>query len=160
MAFLLPALAPSLKIDGCNKSKYMKKILTVTGLLFGSFAVTQTVAAQVRVGININIGDQPSWRDPGYDYVEYYYLPDIECYYYVPRHQFIYLSNGRWVFSASLPARHRHYDLYSGNKVVVNRPYTYRNFDQDRRHFGKRYYFNNRNNGNRHHNGWKKHKRH
>src|SRR5213595_2518144 len=98
----------------------MKKILIVTAFLAAGLISTQSSSAQIRVGVNINIGDQPRWRAPGYDYVEYYYLPDIETYYYVPRHQFIYLSGNRWVFSASLPPRYRDYDLYSGYKVVVN----------------------------------------
>ena len=35
----------------------------------------------------------------GYDYAEYYYLPDIEAYYYIPRRQFVYMAGGHWVFS-------------------------------------------------------------
>src|SRR6266404_9435922 len=109
----------------------MKKWLIGTGLILASLGFVQKTEAQVRVGIHINIGDQPSWRAPGYDYVEYYYLPDIECYYYVPRRQFVYLSNGSWVFSASLPGRYRDYDLYTGYKVVVNRPNAYNYFNED-----------------------------
>jgi hypothetical protein len=52
----------------------------------------------------------------GYDYVEYYYLPDIETYYYVPKHQFVYLSNGKWIFATSLPSRYSSYNLYSDIK--------------------------------------------
>jgi len=114
----------------------MKKVLIVATLLFGSFALTQKVSAQVRFGFNINIGEQPSWRAPGYNYVEYYYLPEIEAYYYVPRHQFIYVDNGRWVFSSSLPYRYRSYNLYTANKVVVNRHNAYLSFDQDRMRYG------------------------
>ncbi|HEY6063452.1 MAG TPA: hypothetical protein VIV35_07570 [Chitinophagaceae bacterium] len=131
----------------------MKKLLIGAGLILASLGFAQKTEAQIRVGIHINIGDQPSWRVPGYDYVEYYYLPDIECYYYVPRHQFIYLSNGRWVFSASLPGRCRDYDLYSGYKVVVNRPNAYDYFDQDRQRYGKR----NEHHDNGRHLGWYKH---
>ena len=82
--------------------------------------------AQARVAVNINIGSQPDWGPRGYDYVEYYYLPDIDCYYYVPRHQFVYISGGNWVFSANLPHTHRHYDLHRGYKVVINEPRAYR----------------------------------
>jgi hypothetical protein len=103
----------------------MKKLLLgVIIAVIGSIAAPNA-GAQVRVNINVNIGDQPRWRAPGYDYVEYYYLPDIHTYYYVPGRQFIYLSNGRWVFSAGLPARYRGYDLYSGHKVVINQPNAY-----------------------------------
>ena len=128
------------------------------GLILISLGFAQKTEAQVRVGININIGDQPAWRVPGYNYVEYYYLPDIECYYYVPRHQFIYLSNGRWTFSYSLPYWHRGYNLYTGYKVVVNRPHAYYSFEQDRRHYGRGnvHYDNGRHRGNG--NGWGHHK--
>ncbi len=128
----------------------MKKLLIGAGLILLSLGFAQKTEAQVRVGININIGDQPSWRVPGYNYVEYYYLPEIECYYYVPRHQFIYLSNGSWIFSYSLPFRYRNYNLYSGYKVVVNRPDAYNYFEQHRRKYGRG---NNWRDNNRHDNG-------
>lgn len=103
----------------------MKKPLLIASVLFLSFAFSKNSQAQVSVGINVNIGSQPVWGPVGYDYVEYYYLPDIDVYYYVPRHQYVYLSNGRWIFSLSLPVRYRHYDLYRGYKVVVNEPRPY-----------------------------------
>ena len=97
-----------------------------------AFAVTLMILtgfknadAQVRVNVNVNIGAQPVWGPVGYDYVDYYYLPDIETYYYVPTRQFIYLSNGNWVFAYGLPPMYRGFDLYSGYKVVVNRPRAY-----------------------------------
>lgn len=118
----------------------MKKVLIVATLLFGSFALTQKADAQIRFGFNINIGEQPAWRAPGYNYVEYYYLPEIEAYYYVPRHQFVYMNNGRWVFSSSLPYRYRSYNLYTANKVVVNRHNAYLSFEQDRQRYGRARY--------------------
>ena len=147
----------------------MRKLLVATGLIAGSFVLTPHVEAQVRVGVNINIGEQPSWRSPAYDYVEYYYLPDIETYYYVPNHQFIYLSGGRWQFSSSLPARYRNYNLNSGYKVVINRPNAYNYYEQDRRRYVKRHndydnHTNNRHNKNHrdngNHYGQRKHGRH
>lgn len=111
--------------------RYMKRIvrLMTTGMvLIGAMAFS----SQAQVNVNINIGAQPSWGPAGYDVVEYYYLPDIEAYYYVPRQQFIYLSNGNWVFAARLPARYRHYDLYSGYKVVINEPRPYLHYSSHR----------------------------
>ena len=96
----------------------------LTTLLSISFC--DPASAQVRVNVNVNIGSQPQWGPRGYDYVEYYYLPDIDCYYHVPRHQFVYISGGNWVFSTHLPRAYRHYDLYSGYKVVINEPRAYR----------------------------------
>lgn len=141
----------------------MKKILVTTAIILAACFTSQQLNAQVRVGININIGDQPSWRAPGYDYVEFYYLPDIECYYYVPRHQFVYLSGGNWIFSASLPARYRGYNLYTGQKIVINQPRAYTYFNQHKVRYGGRHYYrdNDRRDNDRHdngrHRGWNKH---
>ena len=83
--------------------------------------------SEAQVSVNVNIGSQPSWGPVGYDHVDYYYLPDIESYYYVPTRQFVYLRNNNWVFATSLPSRHRGYDLHNGYKVVINShaPYHY-----------------------------------
>jgi hypothetical protein len=83
--------------------------------------------AQVSVGIGPNVDRQPLWGPTGYDHVEYYYLPDIDSYYNVPRRQFYYFEEGRWISGSSLPPRYRGYDLYRSYKVVVNEPAPYRN---------------------------------
>jgi len=75
------------------------------------------------VGVNVNT--QPQWGPAGYDYAEYYYMPDMDVYYSVPQRQFIYLQGRNWLFSASLPAQYRDYDLYSCYKVVLNEPRPY-----------------------------------
>jgi hypothetical protein len=127
-------LAPSLKRRGETKPDFMKKIF-VAAMLFFSIASVKNAAAQVRVNVNVNIGSQPDWGPAGYNYVEYYYLPDIEAYYYVPNRQFIYLSGPNWVFSYSLPPRYRGYNLYNGYKVVVNQPFAYRYFETHRNRY-------------------------
>jgi len=101
----------------------------LSGFLFNS------AGAQVRVGVDINIGTQPVWGPVGYDHVEYYYLPDIDAFYYVPNHQYIYQQRGRWIFSASLPYQYRNFDLYSGYKVVINEPRPYHNYETYRRKY-------------------------
>jgi len=85
-----------------------------------------------QVNVNINLGSQPQWGPAGYNYVDYYYLPDIETYYYVPKKQFIYLDRGHWNFANSLPGRYSAYNLYNGYKVVINRPQPYLQFERDR----------------------------
>lgn len=102
----------------------MKKLVLCIVILL-TVATFKNADAQVRVNVNVNIGAQPVWGPVGYDYVDYYYLPDIETYYYVPTRQFIYLSGGNWVFAYGLPPAYRTYNLYSGYKVVVNRPKAY-----------------------------------
>ncbi|MNQ79160.1 hypothetical protein D3C85_940940 [compost metagenome] len=109
----------------------MKKLIII-GLLGIIGMIPYRAAAQISV--NVNIGSQPLWGPVGYDHVDYYYLPDIESYYSVPRRQFIYMDNGRWIFSASLPTRYRSYNLYNGYKVVVN---SYDNFNSDRVRYAK-----------------------
>jgi len=86
------------------------------------------LSTSAQVQINVNIGSQPLWGPTGYDYVDYYYLPEVESYYYVPKQQFVYLSNGSWVFGLSLPSKYRNYDLYNGYKVVMNTPQPYLHF--------------------------------
>ena len=110
----------------------MKPYVIAALLLIAVNVASNRTEAQVRVGVNVNIGDQPEWGPVGYERAEYYYLPDIESYYYVPQRQFIYLSNGKWIFSMSLPPRYVHYDLYSGYKVVINSPRPYRYFETHR----------------------------
>jgi len=109
----------------------MKQVLS----LFSAIIVLTTASvssAKAQVSVSVNIGAQPMWAPVGYTEANYYYLPDIECYYYVPRHQFVYLSGPNWVFSYNLPARYRGYDLYSGYKVVCHEPRPYTNFYNDR----------------------------
>lgn len=115
----------------------MKKLVISSVIIFFAVAAANNSEAQVRLNVNVNIGSQPVWGPVGYDYAEYYYLPDIECYYYVPRREFVYLSGNRWVFSASLPPRYRNYDLYSGYKVVINEPRPYLHFTQDRERYSR-----------------------
>ena len=101
----------------------MKRFLLIA-ILFAVFVISSK-NMQAQINISVNVGQQPAWGPTGYDYVDYYYMPDIDVYYYVPRHQYVYLAGGRWVFSTSLPARYRNYDLYSGYKVVINEPRPY-----------------------------------
>lgn len=102
----------------------MKRILLATTLFTGSMIGT-SAGAQVSVSVNANIGNQPLWGPAGYDYAQFYYLPDLDMYYDVQARQFVYPDRGRWVYTTSLPVNYRNYDLYGGYKVVINdqRPY-------------------------------------
>ena len=80
----------------------MKKIIICVAL-FVSALFVKDAAAQVRFNVNFNIGSQPVWGPIGYDYVEYYYLPDIEVYYYVPTlSSFIYRVAGGFILTRYL----------------------------------------------------------
>lgn len=101
----------------------MKKLFFAVAIMC-AMAYTP-VKAQLSVSLNLNIGSQPDWGPVGYDHVEYYYMPDIDCYYDVPNHQYIYLNGRTWTRAAVLPPRYANYDLYRGYKVVINEPRPY-----------------------------------
>jgi hypothetical protein len=76
-----------------------------------------------------NISDQPVWGPTGYDHADFYYIPDIDCYYSVSEHQYIYREGSAWIHGASLPSRYNGYDPYHSYKVVVNEKQPYQNHD-------------------------------
>ncbi|MGN0003610.1 MAG: hypothetical protein ACI35V_09255 [Sphingobacterium composti] len=95
----------------------MKKLLYFT-LLIGGLFISQSADAQVRV--NINIGSQPLWGPVGYDYVRYYYMPEIDVYYNVASRKYTYYQGNRWVTKSKLPGKYRNFDLFRTYKVVIN----------------------------------------
>jgi hypothetical protein len=111
------------------------KQLFLTFAVLGLLHISQP--GQAQVSVQVNSGAQPQWGPGGYDYAEYYYLPDIDVYYNIPRRQFVYLDAGSWIFAASLPHRYRAYDLYRGYKVVINDPSPYRRCDYYRGQYGR-----------------------
>lgn len=95
----------------------MKKII-LTAAIFMSCLTAKIASAQI--SLSINIGSQPEWGPTGYDHADYYYMPDIDSYYDVNAHQYVYFNNNVWVHTTTLPARYSNYDVYHGYKVVVN----------------------------------------
>jgi hypothetical protein len=94
----------------------MKKLFLISALFLGAFCYK----ADAQLSVQLNIGRQPVWGPTGYDYVNYYYLPDLDVYYDVNRGMFVYYQYGRWNFAPSLPGRYGRYDLYNSYKVVIN----------------------------------------
>src|ERR1700761_6990056 len=97
----------------------MKKLLLSALCILGLFAFK---SAHAQIKLSINIGSQPDWAPTGYDHADYYYLPDIDCYYDVTNRQYVYQNGNNWTKSSSLPAKYRSYNLYNGYKVVINKP--------------------------------------
>ncbi|MGH2647390.1 MAG: hypothetical protein ACRDE8_07475 [Ginsengibacter sp.] len=112
------------------KKLMMMALLVISGLVYSS----QTFA---QLHVSINIGDQPAWAPEGTDNAEYYYIPDMDIYYDVPAHQFLYLQNRRWVRTSVLPTQYRKYDLYKVHKVPVNEARAYRNHRRDREEYAQ-----------------------
>ena len=113
----------------------MRKIyftIVITGILI---VLAAPLKAQVHFNLNVNLSNQPVWGPTGYDYVDNYYLPDIEVYYNVPLHRYYYNERGRWINSLSLPPRFRNYDLYNSYKVVVNEREPWRNHENYRQKY-------------------------
>ena len=114
---------PYICISQSTKTKKLMKKVIILFVLIMCGMMSQPTQAQI--SFQANIGLQPLWGPIGYDHVEYYYLPDVDAYYYVPTHMFFYMENGRWVNRPYLSGRYRNFDLFSARKYVINedRPY-------------------------------------
>jgi hypothetical protein len=97
----------------------MKKILSAAAIIFACLTVKQA-DAQLHFNVGVNIGSQPEWGPTGYDHADYYYMPDIDAYYDVPAHQYVYYDNNVWMHNRALPPRYSNFDRYHSYKVVVN----------------------------------------
>lgn len=100
----------------------MKKFILFA--LFG-IAAASTLPASAQINVSVNLGSQPQWGPKGHNYVDYYYLPEVQSYYHVPSKKFIYRDKNKWVHRKSLPTMYRNYNLYQGRKVVINQPNPY-----------------------------------
>ncbi|HEX4875959.1 MAG TPA: hypothetical protein VFV31_04755 [Chitinophagaceae bacterium] len=71
--------------------------------------------------ITTSFGDtNPPWAPPYYNGARYYYFPDEEMYYDLSGHQFVYLNNGQWLFTPTVPAVYSHTDLYNSFIITLN----------------------------------------
>lgn len=100
----------------------MKKLIIMVGLgwMIGLLNVHTADAQHVTTVIHINVDRQPAWGPVGYDYVEYYYIPELNIYFDVENELFYFRHGRRWIESPYLPARYARYDFYSLYKVVLN----------------------------------------
>src|ERR1035437_5223914 len=94
-----------------RRNKKRKIIMRYLFALIVALVLSTALDAQVHANINCNIGSQPVWCPTGNDYVENYYLPDVEAYYNVPQHRFYYNEGGRWIGRSSLPSRFDNYEI-------------------------------------------------
>lgn len=98
----------------------MKRLLLALSIITTIVICNIEGANAQSVNVNINIGRQPAWGPVGYNYVGYYYFPDIDIYYSVDRSLFYYWDGRGWIGARYLPPRYAHYDLYRTYKVVIN----------------------------------------
>jgi hypothetical protein len=104
--------------------------LLVTGMAVSPMGCMGTGTMSGSSGMNIS--DQPIWGPSGYDRADYYYIPDIDSYYSVSEHQYIYRNGSDWKHGTSLPTRYSGYDPYQSYKVVISEDRPYQNNDRHR----------------------------
>ncbi len=108
-----------------SKLVFLLYTLILTGITVSSINCMGTGSMNGNIGVNIN--DQPIWGPEGYDHAEYYYIPDIDSYYSVPEHQYIYRNGSAWTRSAAPPSTYSGFDVYRSYKVVINENNPYQN---------------------------------
>jgi hypothetical protein len=114
------------------------KNLLLTAVVIGASFFTNQSEAQVRVNVNLNIG-RPSWGLPNNQVGDWYYLPEIDTYYDIPRRQFVYFDRGQWVYANQLPYMYRDYNLNRGYKVAINDARPFMRADVYRRKYHKHF---------------------
>jgi len=98
------------------------KIIQILYTLFISILFTFSASLVVAQNQDQMNSAPPSWA-PDYDSknpAHYYYLPDIECYYDLWNREFVYLEDGNWLFSSTLPSIYSGYDLNNCFTVILN----------------------------------------
>jgi hypothetical protein len=108
----------------------MKKIILSFAIIFACIT-----GASAQVGFQLNLGQQPVWGPTGYDYVQYYYIPDLDAYYDVTNQVYVFNEGGQWMTYNTLPPRYNGFDLYGAYKVVINEPRPWINHDRYRREY-------------------------
>ena len=101
------------------RSKIITLIFILATILMTSSCATSAFIQGPGFGVSFA---PPVWA-PFYEnvnQVRYYYLPDIESYYDVRNHEFVYMEDGNWIFSPSLPPQYAWYDLAAGFVVLLD----------------------------------------
>jgi hypothetical protein len=112
----------------------MKKRIVLAAILLATLFGFKANTTNAQVSFNLNLDTQPLWGPTGYDYVQYYYIPDADAYYDVANQTYVYNSGGQWVTSSSLPYN---VDLYRVHKVVINEPSPWLHHDRYRSQYGR-----------------------
>ena len=106
-----------------KKTKDMKRLkktaLFISTLLFVSLFSACDMYSYVTPSVQVRY-DNPSWAPPYVAGVRYYYLPDIEAYYDLSTRQFVYLNDGQWCYSESLPSIYAGFDLDNCFTVAID----------------------------------------
>lgn len=96
-----------------------KSALFVSTLLFVSLFSACDMYSYVTPSAQVTY-ENPSWAPPYVAGVRYYYLPDIEAYYDLSSQQFVYLNDGQWSYSQTLPSIYAGFDLNNCFTVAID----------------------------------------
>lgn len=99
--------------------RFKKAALLVSAIIFVSFFSSCDMYSYVTPSTEVTYAN-PEWAPLYSSGVRYYYLPDIECYYDLSNQDFVYLYDGRWSYSRSLPPMYSGYDLNNGFVVALD----------------------------------------
>lgn len=120
----------------------MKSIKSVLGVFVMLFALSSS--AQVSVSLNIGGGCRPQWYNHYDHYVEYVYLPEVECYYDMHNAVYVYYGDNGWCRSRFLPDYCDGYDVNRGIRIALDyhghSPWVH--FDYHRKHYWRDGYHN------------------
>ncbi|OYU81188.1 MAG: hypothetical protein CFE23_05315 [Flavobacterium sp. BFFFF1] len=88
------------------------------------------IAANAQITVNINKTEVAPVPAAKPTVVRYYYLPDYASYYDVTTRNYIYSSNGNWIYAKKMPARYKNYSFDKCRKVKIKNyrgstPYVY-----------------------------------
>lgn len=98
--------------------KTLKKNYTITVFMilftaFSGFGTCDLLGQRIQYS-------NPVWAPAYYPGVRYYYIPDIEVFYDLSNQDFVYLDDGQWLFSSTLPSIYSSYDLYNGFVIALD----------------------------------------
>lgn len=96
--------------------KLPKFLLAAIALIAFNTTQAQTKTTTTTTTTKVTL---PDWGVAGSDNATYYYLPGAETYYDIRKGQYVYMQDGKWVRTTTLPEAYRDYDLYDGYKVVL-----------------------------------------
>ena len=99
------------------KNLFKNRWITIILILFFTGFMGYSNSSSIAKGENYT---NPAWAPPYYSGVRYYYIPDIEVYYDLDNQDFVYLEDGQWLFSNTLPAIYSNYDLYDGYEIALD----------------------------------------
>ncbi|MBB6128734.1 hypothetical protein [Mucilaginibacter lappiensis] len=127
----------------------MKKLIILSAIAASGLFYTKTANAQISIHLGFNIPvrqpepvvvqETPVYDDDNVpaDYNDdYYYLPEVEAYYCVPRHCYYYNDGSSWVSAAYLPGAYRNYNWRTAVRYEVHAPRPYMRNDFYRSRWG------------------------